>query len=170
MALDELSLDDLGPATLWAALDTDTRRLAAQSMYKDKESRVEADMAVAQALRFRPQAVKGMPVARRVDYLLKAVRPDDGLASSLLISLHLGERLPILTTFLGELGIPNNDGVIDADYELEEMDRARLEPPVAALYEKFPADEVELYLTCLIAMDPDAWTELGGILTEKRAG
>ena len=169
MALNDLQFDDLSPAGLWAALDSDTQRQAARSMYRDRDNRREADMAVAQTLRFRPQAITGMPVERRIGYLLKAVRIDDGLASTLLIALHLDERSELLSTFLGELGIPNDGGVIDPDHELEPLDAERLGGPVAKLYEQFDSAQVDLYLACLIAMDPDSWNSLAGIL-EKRLG
>ena len=49
MDLNELSLEDLSPASVWSALDPETRQAAARSLYADKEARREADMAIATA-------------------------------------------------------------------------------------------------------------------------
>ena len=45
----------------------------------------------------------------------------------------------------------------------------QLADPVARLYAEFPQDQVEAYLACLLAMDPDAWAGLVEII-RKRAG
>jgi hypothetical protein len=170
MRIDELEIEGLTPARLWSAMDPETRLAAAQSMYDDKDGRREADAAVAATLRFRDVAVKSMPVERRVDYLLRAVRPDDGLASSLLIALHLRRRTALLTTFLDALEVPNAAGVIDPDFDMPTLDVERLGGPVATLFEHFAAEDVELYLACLLAMDPDVWSGLAGILAGRRTG
>ena len=72
------------PAAVWAAIDVDTRRLAARALYgaevDTRAARAEANRAIALALRFRPAAVGRLPVEKRVDYLARAVRPDDSLA------------------------------------------------------------------------------------------
>jgi hypothetical protein len=170
MRIAELEIEGLTPSRLWSAMDPETRLAAAQSMYDDKDGRREADAAVAATLRFRDVAVKSMPVDRRVDYLLRAVRPDDGLASSLLIALHLRRRSALLTAFLDALEVPNEAGVIDPDFDMPALDAERLTEPVAALFAGFPEDDVELYLACLLAMDPEVWGGLRGILARRRTG
>jgi len=39
---------------------------------------------------------------------------------------------------------------------------------VSALYERFAAEEVDLYLAALIAMEPDTWSDLASILERRR--
>jgi hypothetical protein len=162
----DLSL--LTPARLWSALDADTRALAAQSLYArgldGGAGRRAADRAIAAALRFREVAVARLPLARRVSYLAKVVQPDENLSYSLLMALHLGERKQLLATFLDALGIPQADGLIDEKHELVKPAADTLATAVATAYERFPPDQVTLYLGSLLAMDPDVWGDLASLI------
>jgi hypothetical protein len=165
----DLPLEELSPAGLWSALDEVTRRDAALSLYRgewnDPAGRQEADAAIAAAVRFRPLAVRKLPLEKRIGYLLKVVRPDDSLATSLLLALHLDRRRPLLKCFLDRLGIPQEDGMIDPDHEVDPPGVERLREAVASLRDGFPDPEVDLYLASLLAMEPDTWgglTELFG--------
>ena len=160
MTLRDLTPEKLTSTGVWAAIDPQTRRLAAESLYEDATARREADGAIASALRFREAKVRQLPVQRRVDYLLRSVHPDDSLASSLLLALHLGHRRPLLGSFLTRLGIPHEDGIIDPDHQLDPPDADQLGEAVGRLYETFPGPEVELYLASLVALDPDSWSDL----------
>lgn len=157
-----LDLDGLTPSALWSALPAPTREEAARCCYRDeaKSSRHEVDAAVAAAIRFRPTAVRQLPVERRIGYLLKAVHPDDGLAMTLLIALHLHGRGEMLGAFLDSLEIPHEGGVIDEDHELRPPEDGRLRSAVDALLERYPSEDVQVYLASLCAMDPETW---GGI-------
>lgn len=169
--IDELPEGKLTPSRLWSAMDVETRRIAAGSLYEqaddDASDRREAENAIAKALRFRPESVRKLPAARRADYLARVVCPDDSLASSLLIALHLVHRRPMLSAFLDELGIPQHGGLIDSGHEIDPLDAAQLESAVARLRESFPTAEVELYLASLAAMDADVWSGLEPILRER---
>ena len=169
--LAKLDLRQLTPARLWTELDAETKRLAVETIYdgsyEDERSRLEADQAIAGALRYRPQAVRKLPAAKRAGYLLRAVRPDDSLAGTLLLALHLGRRAPMLVDFLDRLGIEHEGGAIRAEH-FEAPPSERLEDAVRGLYERFPAEEVDLYLAALIAMDPETWTGLASILERRR--
>jgi len=166
--LERVSLDTVSPSDLWFSLDPETRQLAARSLYQGSGAagagRAEADGAIASVIRFRPSAVLRLPVARRIGYLLKAVRPDDSLACTLLLALHLEQRAPILEAFLQRLGIPQQGGLIDEDYDLEPPDDEALAAAVGELFERFPRDETEVYLTTLIAIDRDTWGGLVSVL------
>ena len=123
--LDKTKLRELTPARLWADLDPETREAAARTIYSDAldddTSRLEADTAIATTLRFRPVAVRKLPTDKRVGYLLRAVRVDDSLASTLLLALHLGRRRAMLGTFLDQLGIEHEtvDRAVGPTLELE---------------------------------------------------
>lgn len=146
---------------IWAALEPEIKTLAARALYARERggsaTRKEADAAIAQALRFRESALRQMPVGRRVAYLTRAVRPDESLAASLLLDLHLEERRPLLASFLDALGIPHRDGLIDEDHRLEPPPVDRLAFAVSGLYDRFPGAEVDLYLASLVVLDPDTW-------------
>lgn len=169
----DLPLDGLSPAKLWSALDETTRREAAHSLYRgswdDPAGRHEADSAIAAALRFRPVAVRKLPLERRIDYLLRVVRPDDTLATSLLTALHLDRRRPLLQFFLDRLGIPQEDGMIDPDHDLEPPAPDRLADAVAGLRAEHPGPEADLYLISLLVLDPETWGGLADVLRGKPA-
>jgi len=168
--LDRLDLEQLSPAGLWSALDDATREQAVRSVYADGPGggKLEADMAIAKALRFRPGAVKQLPLERRVGYLLKAVHVDDGLASTILLAFHLDGRAEILETFLDELGIPQQGGLIDDGYDLQPPDRDALERAATTLYERFDASKTDLYLAALLALDPATWGALRDVIEARR--
>ncbi len=163
--LADVKLDECTPVRVWAALDPETRQLAAQALFDgDREMREQAVQAIASTLNFRPAGVRKLSPERRVDYLARRVRPDDALASSLLMSLHLGQRFTMLAAFLDALGIPNEDGLIDASVEPAPLEADRLQAAIGAIREQFPADEVDLYLVSLLALDPDTWGALAELV------
>jgi hypothetical protein len=164
----DVPVDKLTPSRVWSELATETKLLAARSLYERPEqshARRSADLAIAAALRFREVAVRRLPVERRTQHLARSVRPDDSLAASMLMALHLEHRREMLARFLDELGIPQKDGLIDEHHELETAAPEKLAPAVARLYDEFPTEEVELYAASLVAMDPDHW---GGLVEVAR--
>jgi hypothetical protein len=169
--LDRLELRELTPARLWAELDQETRQVAARTVYSDvlddDASRLEADTAIATTLRFRPVAVRKLPLEKRVGYLMRAVRADDSLASTLLLALHLGQRRPMLQAFLDRLEIDHEDGVIQAE-EFDAPGADELTAAVDEIFETFPGIEAEVYFATLIAMEPESWEGLIEVL-EARA-
>ena len=161
--LGTVPLEKLTPSRVWAELDPETKALAARTLFapgEEKSNREEANLAIASALRFRIQAVRKLPTEKRVHYLARAVRPDDSLASSLLTKLHLNHRTEMLGAFLDALEIPQENGMIDESVELEPFDAAKLAAAASGLRERFPGDEVEIYLATLVAMDPEIWQGL----------
>ena len=163
--LQDLSLDELTPVRLWSALDQPTRVQAAEALFEgDPSLRGQAHEAIAAALRFRVGGVRKLSVGKRVDYLARVVRPEHELASSLLMALHLGRRQDLLRSFLDELSIPNEDGLIDGEHELGAVEAAALGSAVAAVRTRFDATEVDLYMASLLALDPDVWGALAPLL------
>ena len=167
---DKTKLRELTPSRLWAGLDPETRELAARTVYSDAldddTSRLEADTAIATTLRFRPVAVRKLPLDKRVGYLLRAVRADDSLASTLLLALHLGKRRAMLAAFLDQLGIEHEDGVIQAE-DFDPPSAEAMSTAVEAVYEAFPAAEADVYFATLIAMEPEAWEGLVQVLERR---
>ena len=170
--LARLDLDALSPAGLWSQLDDATREEAARSVYNDGRGggKLEADMAIANALRFRPDAVKRLPLERRVGYLLKAVHIDDSLASTILLALHLDTRTEILQTFLNELGIPQTDGLIDESHDLQPPEAESLARASASVYKRFDAPQADLYIAALLALDPATWGGLRDVIAARQRG
>jgi len=168
--LSQVELEGLSPAGLWSALDDVTREEAVRSVYRNGSGggKIEADIAIANALRFRPGAVKKLPLKRRINYLLKTVHVDDSLASTILLALHLNGRVEILKGFLDHLGIPQEDGLIDEGYDIEPPDAGALSEAASAIYQRFDAAKVDLYLAALVALDPQTWGGLREVLASER--
>ena len=173
VSLREIPIEGLSPAKLWPLLDPAVRSLAAHALYAhewdEAPTRREADAAVAAAIRAREVSVRKMPVEKRAEYLARAVRPSESLASSLLLALHLEHRRPMLAAFLDAVGIPHEDGLITGDGEIGAIEGPAVARAAHGLFERFPADEVAVYLATLLAMDPDLWAALGPALRERIA-
>ena len=166
-------MDDHSPARLWPCLDPEIRTLAARSLYdgsgENAEGRREADAAIARALRFRPTAVRRLPIEKRVAHLVRAVKLGDSLTSTLLLAFHLEHRRPLLVAFLEALGIPHQDGIIAEDHDLQPPEPEALGKAAAVLFERFPAHQVEVYLASLLAMDRVVWGGLADRITLRLA-
>jgi hypothetical protein len=170
---ERIPLDRLSPRRLWSALDPDTRLAAARSLYAhdwgQSPTRREADLTIATAMRFRDTMVRQLPVDKRAAYLAKIGSPTDNLASSLLLALHLEQRRPILGAFLDALGVPHKDGLIAEDHELKAPDAKTLKAAVTKIGASFDAAEVDLYLATLLALDPETWGGLSGLVGATKA-
>ena len=169
-----LPLEGLTPSRLWTRLPAEVRTLAVRSLYardrEDPAARHLADAVIARTLRFREVAVRKLPLDRRVEYLTRAVRPDDSLGSSLLLALHMEHRRPMLAAFLDALGVPNENGAIADGKSLAPQPEERLAAAAERLLGDFPAENVEVYLASLLTMDPDTWGALAGVLARLRGG
>jgi hypothetical protein len=153
-------------AKIWMSLPSPVRSLAAKSFFEhdpnDAASLMQAEAAIARALKARDVYVRRLPEEKKIAYLATAVRPDELLASSLLLALHLQHRRPMLAAFLDALDIAHDNGLIAENDGLTPPDSARLNAAAKALYEKFPAEDVTLYLKVLLAMDGEMWGGLAG--------
>jgi hypothetical protein len=169
--LGQLALDRLSASRVWGALPPEMRAEAARALYAgehdDPAARRLADAAIAAALRFREVAVQKLPLERRVAHLSRLQRPDESLATSLLLALHLGSRRPMLAAFLDALGIAHENGAIRDAESLGPPPAEALSRACGALAERFPPGDVEVYLASLLALDPDTWGGLAAILGVK---
>ena len=163
-----VDLSECAPSQLWASLEPEVRLAAARSLYAhdwgEAPTRREADFAIMQGMRFRESAVRQLPVDRRAQYVARSIRPTDSLAGSMLLALHLEQRRAMLSAFLDALKIPHADGLIDEDHTMKPPSSASLQKAAKALSERFPPDEVELYLATLYVLDRDTWAGLAPLL------
>jgi hypothetical protein len=163
-----LDLAHCFPSQLWAALEPDVRLLAARSLYAHDWGRAttrrEADFAIMQGMHFRETAVRQLPVDKRAAYLARSIRPNDSLASSLLLAFHLEHKRPILAAFMEALDIPHNDGLIAEDHDVKPPSKTALAKAAKTLRAKFPEADVDLYLASLFVLDRDTWAGLESVL------
>ena len=83
----------------------------------------------------------------------------EGLAARALVVYHLAEHREMMGTFLDALGLKHENGLIEDDDA--KPDPGKVEAAVAAIAEKYSAEDVSLYLTTLLCQDPETWGELG---------
>lgn len=168
--LSRIDPDRLSPSRIWSALGPEVKRAGAGALVRseDPSDRAEAVAAIAERMKFRPASVRKLPADKRIEYLSRAIHPDDALASSLLLALHLAERRPLLAAFLTELGIENDDGMIPEGEEPAPPSEEALGKAATVLFERFAPEDVEVYLATLAVMDGQLWGGIPAVLRERK--
>lgn len=141
------------------------RLAAAEAFWQDEngmEQQVEAIVAIAQRLKFRPKSVSQQPLERRVKQLGHMNDVSETIATRALIAYHLTAQRPMMGAFLDALGISHEDGLITAE-DLQAPSRDKVAAAAATLAGSHPADDVSLYLNTLLTQDPDTWSALDGL-------
>lgn len=146
-------------------MPAERRVAAAEAFWQDEngvEQQVEAIVAIAQKLKFRPRSVQTQPLERKAKQLAHMSEVSETIATRALIAYHLAAERAMMGAFLDALGIAHEDGLISA----EDAPAPPAEKTAAAakvLAEKFPADRVSLYLNTLLTQDPETWGTLDGL-------
>lgn len=154
-------------------MPVETRVLAAEAFWRDDQAadiqaqHVEAIVAIARRLKFRPKSVQSLPIERRAKQLAQIAEVSDALATRALIAYHFAAQRPLMATFLDALGIAHEDGLITAE-DVPPPDRERLSAAAAALHAAHPAEDATRYLRTLVALDGDTWVNLTGVLAATR--
>ena len=154
------------PSKLWRDLPLDKRVAVADAFWRDDRDsdeldaqRIEAIVAIARRLNFRPKSVQALPIERRAKQLAHQPDVSDTVAARALIAFHMVTKRQMMAAFLDAVGIAHEDGIISAE-EVPPPDPARLKAGVKALRDGFPPDDVTLYLQTLTALDSQTWGEL----------
>ena len=143
----------------------DKRTLAAESFWQDEnglEQQVEAIVAIARKLNFRPKSVQQQPLERRTKQLAHMNDVSETIATRALIAYHLTHERAMMGAFLDALGIAHENGLI-TDENVKAPDAATIAKGAETLAKSFPADAVALYLNTLLTQDPDTWSALDGL-------
>ncbi|MBL8861567.1 MAG: hypothetical protein JNK02_06100 [Planctomycetes bacterium] len=125
------------------------------------------DKEVALALRFRPQAVKKLPMAQRAKrarLILEAGKSTE-LAYEVFGAYLIRHRKELVTGFLDATGVEHQDGMIE-DIEKSKPDPTRLGAAVQALDGQFPPEDVTLYLALAAEQWPGV-TQLADLVRER---
>ncbi len=137
------------------------RIAAARAFWSDDEARndqAQATLIIAQHKKFRTKTVMALDEDRKARHLASIPSLSDGLAGRLLISYHLADQRPMMAAFLDAVGITHEEGLIKEDDV--KPDPAKVAPAAALIADRFPADDVRLYLETLVCQDPEAWQAL----------
>src|SRR5512140_1628365 len=100
---------------LWRQLDMDSKVLATNSFYQHDfddggAQHMQADARVAAALKFRPQAVRQLPIERRAKSIAYSTRLTPELIAMILTGFHFEQRRELMACFLDALGIEHKGG------------------------------------------------------------
>lgn len=105
------------------------------------------DGEVAKLLKFRPQAIKKIPLAKRAKLAKNWIeqKQNGELCYELFGTYLVRTKKELVTGFLDATGVPHEDGMIE-DIERAKPDPAKIPAAVQELEGKFGADDVTLYL------------------------
>jgi hypothetical protein len=158
-----------GPGKLWKHISQERRLEAAAAFWQDEEDSIEqqaeALMAIASQFRFRPKTARTLPLDKKVKYLASLPGVSDGVAGRMLVAYHLAHQRPMLSAFLDALGLPHDNGVLNAE-ETKAPEADRLKAAAATIRAAYPKDDVDLYFQTLLVQDPETWGGLADLLGE----
>lgn len=115
------------------------------------------DGEVAKVMKFRPQAVRKLPLeqrAKRARSLITRAQNSE-LAYELFGSYLLTKAKPLVTDFLDATGVPHQDGMID-DVATARPLPEKISAAITALDQKYDPADVTLYL----AMCAEQWPQV----------
>jgi len=153
------------PSVLWKQMPIEKRVLAASAFWQDEhgiEQQLEAVVAIARKLKFRPKSVQQQPLERRAKQLAHFGEVSETIATRALIAYHLTNERAMMGAFLDALGIAHENGLITAE-DMPTPAPEKIASAATTLAAAFPADAVALYLNTLLTQDPDTWSALDGL-------
>lgn len=146
---------------LWKALSPDERVAAITAALADDENgwvKTTTRVAVASAIKFRPQTVATWPRQKLVTEAARVPIDDVQLLSAFLVDLHLGTRRPMMAAFLDAVGVKHDGGRIDTEASGPiEVTPERLRTAADDLASRYPLDEVVTYFLTLLLQDAETW-------------
>jgi hypothetical protein len=158
----ERDLSNFRPSRLWRRMPAEQRIEAADLFWNDEQSadqQLEAVAAIATHMKFRPKSVLTLAPEKRAKYLATLPNVSDTIAARALVAYHLERQRPMMCAFLDLLGISHDNGLI-ADDNVVKPDAATVKTAAKELATKFPAENVNLYLSTLVSQDPETWESL----------
>ncbi len=153
---------------IWKRMDHEQRRQVTAAFFSSTENPGEQRRVaglIASKLNLRPRKAAKLPADKAAAYLSTIESIDEPLAA-LLVRIYLfANQEPMLVMFLDELQIPHQAGVI-ADDSTAVPSADALRAAADRIRATFPADDVQLYLSALVASDAVTWAHLGAALTD----
>lgn len=127
------------------------------------------DGEVARAMKFRPHAIRKLPIDKRAKkaktILVAGGRAE--LAYELCGGYLLRTHEELMPDFLDATGVPHENGMIE-DTSESLPDVEKLDEALKTLDEKYPSEDVTLYL-CICAMQWPEVERLAALYTERSA-
>lgn len=155
---------------IWKQMDHGRRRQAATAFFTRPETSGERRTVaglIAMKLNLRPQKAAKLPAEKAAAYLSGIESVDEPLAALLIRTYLFAHQQSMLVTFLDELHIPHKNGVIPDD-SVAAPDAGALRAAADRIRNTFPVEDVQLYLSALLASDAVTWASLGAALTGEQ--
>jgi hypothetical protein len=155
-------LSNYRPSKLWRRMSLERRADAADLFWNDEHSadqQMEAVSAIAGHMKFRARSVLALAPEKRAKYLAQLPNVTDTIAARALVNYHLERQRPMMADFLDLAGIAHENGLITED-NIPKPDADKVKAAAKALAEKYPAEDVALYLATLVSQDPETWDVL----------
>jgi hypothetical protein len=147
---------------LWKALTPEERAAAITAAMADDENgwvKNTTRMAVAGAIKFRPQTVATWPRQKLITEAARLPIDDVQLLSAFLVDLHLGTRRAMMATFLDAVGVKHDGGRIDTEATGPiVVAPERLHAAADDLAIIYPVDDVVTYFLTLLLQDAETWS------------
>ncbi|MDE0891587.1 MAG: hypothetical protein OSB14_05345 [Planctomycetota bacterium] len=123
------------------------------------------DGEVAKAMKFRPQAIRKLPMAQRARRAQSILISDANaeLTYELFGSYLMKTQKPLITDFLDETGVSHEDGMLEGDGD-NEPDVAKLDAALKKLDATYKPDDVTLYLSICV----EQWSQIPELETAWR--
>ena len=153
---------EINAQRLWKRLPPAERAAAAAAFFKEPPQELlgAALGAVVRARKLRPQVARSLPPESLARILASVIDPGEALSAALLVGLHLNDRRAMLVTFLDAVGLPHEDGLLKEDDPGGPLDEERARAGLQALREKWPEEQVQIYLNTLWLQDHERWAVL----------
>lgn len=145
-------------------MTAEQRLRAARSFWLDEQAgddQLQAVLLIAKQRKFRPKSVVALDVERKAKHLATLPTLPDLLAARALVAHHLADQRPMMAAFLDALGVAHEDGLIQDQAPKPEV--AKVQEAAALIGERYPAEDVSLYLNTLLCQDPQTWVALGDV-------
>ena len=145
-------------------MPAEKRLLAADAFWREEQADAEmqhmdAVVTIARRLNFRPKSVHALPVERKAKHLSHLSDVSEAVATRALISYHFTVKRDLMAAFLDALEIKHENGVINEE-SVPPPSRDRIAAAITTVKGSFPAEDVDLYLKTLAAIDADTWAEV----------
>ena len=154
----------LSPSRLWKRMTAAQRLAAARAFWNDEQAvddHIQAALVIAQHKKFRPKTVVGLDSDGKARHLASLPSLPDTVAARVVVVYHLAEQRPMMGAFLDALGLAHDNGLMQEDDA--RPDGSKVGPAVAQITQRFPAEDVGLYLNTLLWQDPETWAALRGL-------
>lgn len=144
-------------------MPVDSRLIAADAFWRDDQAeagmqQMEAIIAIARRLNFRPKSVQALPEEKLAKHLAHMSDVSDAIATRALIAYHFAAKRPLMGAFLDALGISHEDGLIKEE-SVPPPAKERLAEAISTVRGAFPPADVDLYVRTLASLDGDTWAE-----------